>query len=159
MRYFKIILGTLAVILLVVFILQNDDLHRPVKLNFGLSVFTGGPVEANKAETASPGATADPGNSPAGAGVEEGVEIPVFILVFLAFFLGLLVASLYSLSEKYRLKRVVKAGASRIKELEAEITSLRNMPLTQSMNGSLTDKAETLPAPASAPEKAEAEGD
>lgn len=151
MRYLKIIVGTLFIILLVVFILRNDDLHKPVTLNFGLSIFTQGvsfegqdkkPADTAAADTTTAETAAvAPHDTPA-----EGVEVPVFILVFLAFFFGLLVASALSLAEKYRLKRVVRAGNRRINDLEDEIKSLRNLPITQ------PGEAMTLPEPPEPPE-------
>lgn len=159
MRYFKIIVGTLVVILLVVFILQNKDLHRSVRLGFGWDIFsqevaTPAPDKAvaPAEEATKPAPSAEEAAKPAAEGQAEaapqpaaapesppaapqrGVDVPVFILIFLAFFLGLIVASATSLAEKYRLKRLVKTAGARVKALEEEITTLRNMPLTQSLN-------------------------
>ena len=164
MRYLKIIVGVLVIIVGVIFVLQNKDLQRPIKLGFDpLYMFkshgdappappapvstvqpaakeeTTAPaegsateekaVEGDKAQTEAKPAPKAPVPAPSPQGDDKG--IPAFILIFLAFFAGILVASLFGIMEKYRLKRVVKNGASRIRDLEEELKKIRNLPLTQ----------------------------
>ena len=38
MRYFKIVIWSLLIIVGVIFVLQNDDLQRPVRLTFNLYI-------------------------------------------------------------------------------------------------------------------------
>ncbi len=149
MRYLKIIVGVLVIIVGVIFVLQNHDLQRPIKLGFDpLYMFRSqeaappppppapvqeeetAPKESGEKETPAPqGETA--GTDTPGTAEEDSTGIPAFILIFIAFFAGILVASLFGIMEKFRLKRVVKNSAARVRELEEELKKLRNLPLTQ----------------------------
>lgn len=162
MRYLKIIVGVLVIIVGVIFVLQNSDLQRPVKLAFDpLYMFRSheqpeapaAPAPVAEQEKVKEETISDKEQAPQGSQEESAAEsrpaqpaseaapadqpevgssgIPVFILVFLAFFAGILVASLFGIMEKYRLKRVVKNGVSRVRDLEEELKKLRNLPLTQ----------------------------
>jgi uncharacterized integral membrane protein len=127
MRYVKIVVGVLVVILAVVFVLQNQDLLRPIRLGFDpLSLFKGQP----KVEAPAPGATPGTAPAPDQAKPAEG-GMPAFVLIFIAFFLGVLLASAYGLGEKYRLKKLVREGLARNREIEEELRRLRNLPLSQ----------------------------
>ena len=162
MRYLKIIVGVLVIIVGVVFVLQNHDLQRPIKLGFDpLYMFRShqappappaptvekeAPADGEAAtdtqgesattpQTTGEGSAAPetpaPPEAQAQPAEDDSSGIPVFILIFIAFFAGILVASLFGIMEKYRLKRVVKKGVARVKELEVELKKLRNLPLTQ----------------------------
>ncbi len=162
MRYLKIILGVLVIIIGVIFVLQNKDLQRPIELGFDplymfksqeaaiplpapvaqTEVPAGGGEKPATGEEAGSGPFTEPASpdspkppaetAPAQATAQEIPSgIPAFILIFIAFFVGILVASLFGIMEKFRLKKVVKQGVARIRELEDELKKLRNLPLTQ----------------------------
>ncbi|MBW1713350.1 MAG: LapA family protein [Deltaproteobacteria bacterium] len=131
MRYLKIVVAVLVIIVGVIFVLQNKDLQRSVELGFDpVSLIRGSAQETPAEPAAEEGFAAGQESGPA-AEVSGKNGIPVFVLVFIAFFVGILVASIYGMAEKYRLKRVVKATTRRVRDLEEELKRLRNLPLTQ----------------------------
>ena len=169
MRYLKIIVGVLVIIIGVVFVLQNKDLQRPIGLKFDpLYMFKAQEVEepkppvplvgeeplpAGQEETAA-GAGAEaapkeapPAPAPPPAVTDDPSGVPAFILIFLAFFAGILVASLFGIMEKYRLKKVVRQGAARVRDLEEELKKLRNLPLTQPPTQPVLAPPSSLPEP------------
>ncbi len=127
MRYFKIIVVVLLIIVGVIFILQNKDLQRPARIDFRLYLLP----QRHVAPAAAPAGEGAASDQAGGAAVETGAAIPIYILIFLAFFCGLVVAFFLALAERYRLKRLVKESLRRTKALETEVHRLRNMPLTQ----------------------------
>jgi lipopolysaccharide assembly protein A len=56
-------------------------------------------------------------------------EIPYYLIILLAFVAGGFVTLAYFLAEKIRLGAELKRSKSKIKNLEEEVKSLRNMPL------------------------------
>ncbi len=190
MRYLKIIVGVLVIIVGVIFVLQNKDLQRPIKLGFDpLYMFKShqaappappAPVTTDQApapagdsaaeektaveasaggkDASAPQAPAAPAR-PAQAPDEGAKGIPAFILIFLAFFAGILVASLFGIMEKYRLKRVVKSGASRIRDLEEELKKIRNLPLTQPTTQAIITPPPSLAEPMEVPDEPASEED
>ncbi len=56
-------------------------------------------------------------------------EIPYYLIVLLAFVAGGFISLIYLLAEKIRLSGELKRGKAKIKDLEEEVNSLRNMPL------------------------------
>jgi len=131
MRYLKIVVAVLIIILGVVFVLQNTDLQRPIRLGFDpMFLFHGLTQKADQGagEASVPAGQGETGTPGQGG---EGAGIPGFILIFIAFFVGVLAASFYGIMEKYRLKRMIKASNQRTGELEEELKKLRNLPLTQ----------------------------
>jgi len=155
MRYFKIVVAALIIILAVMFVLQNEDLQKPAKIEFSpLLIFEGlgGDVQETpqgmpqetvqgtlqEAAPLVPGSASEPAaaeSPPAHATAKNGVMIRVYVLIFIAFFFGILVASLFALGEKFRLKRLIKEANSRFKGQEAEIKRLRNLPLAKAIGG------------------------
>ena len=74
----------------------------------------------------------------------ESTPYATYLIIMLAFFTGLLAASLLGFSERFRLRRLLRAKAKEVSTLEKEINSLRNLPLTdETLSGSDT----ALPAP------------
>lgn len=124
MRYVKVIVGSLIIILAVVFVLQNKGLQQPVHLGFSVSSIL------LAADAQKPG---------------PGFDLPVFILVFAAFFTGIVFASVYSLAERYRLKGLVRKTVNRNKDLEEEIKRQRNAALNQTTTAHVEDEAEAAP--------------
>ncbi|MCB2228473.1 MAG: LapA family protein [Desulfarculaceae bacterium] len=60
----------------------------------------------------------------------ESTPYPTYLVILLAFFVGLLAASLVGISERFRLRRQVKAQVKKTEELRRELNSLRNLPVT-----------------------------
>ena len=60
----------------------------------------------------------------------ESTPYPTYLIILLAFFVGLLAASLVGISERWRLRRQVKAQVKKTEELRRELNSLRNLPVT-----------------------------
>jgi lipopolysaccharide assembly protein A len=56
-------------------------------------------------------------------------EVPYYLIVLLAFAAGGFISLVYLLIDKIRLSSEVRKSRSRIKDLEEEVNSLRNMPL------------------------------
>ncbi len=56
-------------------------------------------------------------------------EIPYYLIVLLAFVAGGFISLAYLLAEKIRLSHEIKRSKSKIKDLEEEVNSLRNIPL------------------------------
>jgi len=56
-------------------------------------------------------------------------EIPYYLIVLLAFVAGGFISLAYLLAEKIRLSSEVRRSKSKIKDLEEEVNSLRNIPL------------------------------
>jgi len=140
MRYLKIVVGALLIIVAVIFVMQNDDLQRRARLTFSpYSIIESLSQGQTKTETA--GGEQAPAESPQ----PGGLSVPVYILFFMAFFAGLIVAAVYGLAEKYRLKRLVKQANTRLRDLEEELRQLRTMPLSRA--------AESLPEPEAKPEQ------
>ena len=129
MRYFKIVVWSLLIILAVVFILQNDDLQRPARLTFNLYILPSLTSKIIPKTTPPVEMEGEAAMTEESAPDEAGVSIPVFVLIFLFFFLGIVVASLLSLGERYRLKRVIRAASGRVKQQEEELKRLRNLPI------------------------------
>lgn len=124
MRYVKVIVGSLIIILAVVFVLQNKGLQQPVHLGFSVSSI----LLSGDAQKPGP-----------------GFDMPVFILVFAAFFTGIVFASAYSLAERYRLKGLVRKTVRRNKDLEEEIKRQRNAALNQTTTAHVEDEAKEAP--------------
>ncbi len=60
----------------------------------------------------------------------ESTPYPTYLVILLAFFVGLFAASLVGISERWRLRRQVKAQIKKTEELRGELNSLRNLPVT-----------------------------
>lgn len=60
----------------------------------------------------------------------ESTPYPTYLVILLAFFVGLLSASLVGISERWRLRRQVKAQVRKTEDLRKELNSLRNLPVT-----------------------------
>ncbi|WP_028574781.1 lipopolysaccharide assembly protein LapA domain-containing protein [Desulfonatronovibrio hydrogenovorans] len=56
-------------------------------------------------------------------------DIPYYLIVLLAFVAGGFISLIYLLAEKIRLSGEIRKNRARIKDLEEEVNSLRNMPL------------------------------
>lgn len=63
-------------------------------------------------------------------------EISMYIMVTISFLFGILIAGLYGIVERFRLKREIKKMRHISKEKEEELNSLRNLPITSDNVGS-----------------------
>lgn len=59
------------------------------------------------------------------------LQIPLFVAILAALFLGLVFAGLLSLKERYGIKKEMKTLKKQLKDSEAEVKRLRNLPLTE----------------------------
>jgi uncharacterized integral membrane protein len=57
--------------------------------------------------------------------------IPIYLFILIAFALGAIISMLYFLMDKIRHGKELRKARSRIKDLEQELSSLRNMPLDE----------------------------
>ncbi len=102
MGYFKVIVLSAVVALSIIFMIQNiTPLSHPLGIRLNLFFVNW-----------------------------ESTPYPTYLVILLAFFVGLLSASLVGLSERWRLRRQVKAQVKKTEELRKELNSLRNLPVT-----------------------------
>ena len=73
-------------------------------------------------------------------------ELPLIALLLAAFVLGVLVMGLLNLARVFTLGRESRRQARQIRELEAELRSLRNLPLAGTPAPTATGTAVTTPA-------------
>ncbi|MEW6380684.1 MAG: lipopolysaccharide assembly protein LapA domain-containing protein [bacterium] len=60
----------------------------------------------------------------------QTIEIPVILLLLGSLFFGALMVSIPSFVKNFNLKRTLKAERRRCAQMERELNSLRNLPLT-----------------------------
>ncbi len=102
MRYLKAIIVCAVVALAIIFMVQNiEPLSHPLGIRLNLFFV--------KLET---------------------TPYPTYLVIMLAFFVGLLAASLLGVAERFRMRRQLKAKAKEVEDLNKELSSLRNLPLT-----------------------------
>jgi putative membrane protein len=102
MSYIKAFLAALVVALAIIFMIQNmDELSHPLAIRLNLFFY--------KFQT-TPFAT--------------------YLVILVAFFAGLLSASLLGLVERFRLRGELRRRAKEIDDLNRELNSLRNLPIT-----------------------------
>jgi len=65
-------------------------------------------------------------------------EIPLFILVLICMFAGALLAGFIGLTDQIRLRSRMRQQRKQIEKLEGEVKSLRNMPLEEEGEESLS---------------------
>lgn len=58
----------------------------------------------------------------------EGVS--VFQVTLIAFFLGALIVGIFGIVERFRLKKKIKALSKNLENIERELKSFRNLPIT-----------------------------
>jgi len=66
-------------------------------------------------------------------------EYTVYMLLLLAFFLGAIITLSYFFLEKIRMGRELSQAGKKLATLEQEVNSLRNLPLTESMSGEVSE--------------------
>ena len=116
MSYIKALIVSAVVALAIIFMIQNiEALNHPLAIRLNLLFMN-----------------------------FESTPYATYLIIMLAFFVGLLAASLLGLSERFRLRRLLRSKAREISNLEKEINSLRNLPLTDE---TLSNSEAALPAP------------
>jgi uncharacterized integral membrane protein len=80
--------------------------------------------------------------------------LPFYVVVLIAFAVGAILSLLYFLVEKMRLSGEVKKYKNKVRSLEKELNSLRNMPLEES-NYSTESASTAVSEPTPATESAE----
>jgi len=102
MRYLKAFIICAVVALAIIFMVQNiEPLSHPLGIRLNLFFF--------KLQT---------------------TPYPTYLVIMLAFFVGLLAASLLGMAERFRMRRQLRAKAKEVEDLNKELSSLRNLPLT-----------------------------
>jgi len=66
----------------------------------------------------------------------ESPQITLYHIVTIAFLFGVIVAGLYGIIERFRLKKEIKVLAHASREKDKELNSLRNLPITSDDVGS-----------------------
>lgn len=61
----------------------------------------------------------------------QSMELPLYLVILCAFAVGALLSMIYFLGDKIRLSSQLRSCKSRMKGLETELNSLRNMPLEE----------------------------
>ena len=70
-------------------------------------------------------------------------EIPFYLIVLFGFLAGGFISLIYLLGEKIRMSREIKRSRTKIKELEEEVNSLRNLPLEEDTLGMASSSPES----------------
>ena len=70
----------------------------------------------------------------------ESTPYATYLVILLAFFVGLLIASLLGWAERMKLRGAVRQRARKIDDLNRELSSLRNLPVTNESLSPLEDK-------------------
>ncbi|MFP3928710.1 MAG: lipopolysaccharide assembly protein LapA domain-containing protein [Desulfobacteraceae bacterium] len=102
MKHLKFILAILVMLVVVILVVQNQDAFS-TRLGFRVDL---------------PYLHA------------RSTNITVYYVVTLAFLFGILVAGLYGMVERFRLKKEIRILKKAASEKDAELNSLRNLPLT-----------------------------
>jgi len=102
MKYVKFIVAVLLMLLVVILIVQNHNA-------FSTSVVFRVDLPAIHAET---------------------TTMSVYSIVTIAFLFGFLISALYGLFERFRLKKEIRELRKTLNGKDAELSSLRNLPIT-----------------------------
>ena len=57
-------------------------------------------------------------------------RVPLSLFAVVTFLVGVLATGFYGMAERFRLKKDLKACQNRVREMESELNSLRNLPVT-----------------------------
>lgn len=73
------------------------------------------------------------------------ISIPVFFLILISISAGVILASIIALIDQIKMKREIYKKNKRIKQLDSELSLLRNLPVTEeSMSSIASTEKETL---------------
>lgn len=72
-------------------------------------------------------------------GPEEPVKIPLYLLLLIALLAGMFFALFISIFDKLKLKSQLRALRKENKQIEAELNSLRTMPIMETQESSLPE--------------------
>lgn len=64
--------------------------------------------------------------------IEDTLDLPLYLLLFFSVILGIIIGGAEGIIEKIRSGRTIKKLTKEMKAKEDELTSLRNLPLTES---------------------------
>jgi|GEM_PF-907275 uncharacterized integral membrane protein len=64
----------------------------------------------------------------------ESPEVPLFLVILLGLFLGAVFVWIINLFERMKLKYIIKKKDKKIREIEKELVSLRNLPIEESLS-------------------------
>lgn len=102
MTYIKAFLVAVVVALAIIFMIQNmEELAHPLSIRLNLFLFK-----------------------------LQSTPYATYLVILLSFFVGLLAASLLGLVERFRLRGELRKRDKEIRDLNRELNSLRNLPIT-----------------------------
>jgi len=87
----------------------------------------------------------------------ESVPMPLFLVIFGSLVLGALISLLFAVGEQLRLRYTIRSLEKKMRRMEEELYSLRNLPLTSELSekGEAAEEGRTKPPtkefPAEAP--------
>ena len=78
----------------------------------------------------------------------ESVPIPLFLVIFGSLVMGALVSLLFAVGEQLRLRYTIRSLERKMRRMEEELYSLRNLPLTSefSEKGEVLGEGRTKPS-------------
>lgn len=103
MRYFKLLLAAICLAVAVLFFVQNYELlSMPTTLKLNFEIVA-----------------------------FFGMSIPLYALILGAFGLGVLLSLIFLIIDKIHCSRQIRSYRKKLKALEQEVNSLRNLPLSE----------------------------
>ncbi len=72
----------------------------------------------------------------------ESPQMSFYFVMIIVFLLGILIASLFGMLERFKLKKKTKKLAKESREMEKELNSLRNLPIVEKEVGNGTQNDE-----------------
>ena len=76
----------------------------------------------------------------------ESLDLPLYLLVFISVILGIFIGGMEGVIERIKSGNVIRKLKKEMKKMEKELTSLRNLPLTETRDSALIEsKPESKP--------------
>ena len=69
----------------------------------------------------------------------ESFDLPLYLLVFFSVILGILIGGIEGVIERIKSGNVIRKLKKEMKKMEEELTSLRNLPLTETRDSALIE--------------------
>jgi len=63
---------------------------------------------------------------------DESIDIPLYLLLFISVFIGMMIGGIEGFFEKMKGRKTIKKIKKELYQKEKELTSLRNLPITES---------------------------
>lgn len=77
----------------------------------------------------------------------ESLDLPLYLLVFFSVIFGIFIGGMEGVIERIKSGNVIRKLKKEMKKMEKELTSLRNLPLTETRDSALIEsKPESTPA-------------